>query len=173
MLTLVTGGAASGKSAYAERLLDGWTGPKIYLATMRPGDGECRTRIEKHRAARAGRGFETVEQFVRLGEVALPAGCAVLLECLPNLAANELFDPDGAGEGAEEAILSGVEALCRQSAEVVVVSGEVFSDGGQYDPGTERYLRLLGRLHCALAERAGRVVEVVCGIPLPRKGTLG
>ena len=49
---------------------------------------------------------------------------------------------------------------------LVVVSGDVFADGGGYDGDTMAYIRLLGGLHCALAALAERTVEVVCGIPL-------
>ena len=63
MFTLVIGGAASGKSEYAESLLLGRPGPRYYLATMEPAaDGECRARIERHRALRAGKGFATIER---------------------------------------------------------------------------------------------------------------
>ena len=63
MLTLVTGGAASGKSEYAERLAAACDGPRVYIATMRPLDKESVARIEKHRAARADRRFSTIELY--------------------------------------------------------------------------------------------------------------
>lgn len=169
MLTLILGGAASGKSEYAERLAAAGPGPRVYLATMRRHDAECEARIEKHRAARAGRGFITCERETGLKGLALPEGTrTVLLEDLGNLAANELYG--GAGEGAREAVLTGIEALCAQAARVYVVSNEIFSDGASYDSGTRRYIELLGALNRELAARAGRVVEVVCGIPLIWKG---
>ena len=62
MLTLVTGGAASGKSEYAERLAAACDGPRVYIATMRPLDKESVARIEKHRAARADRRFSTIKR---------------------------------------------------------------------------------------------------------------
>ena len=92
----------------------------------------------------------------------------MLLECLSNLAANELFG--GAGEDAEREILAGIDALCHRARDVIVVSNEIFSDGVAYDSGTERYLDLLGRLNREIARRARRVVEVVCGIPIYHKG---
>lgn len=169
MLTLIIGGAASGKSEYAERLAAAAPGPRVYLATMRRHDAECEARIEKHRAARAGRGFVTCEREAGLSGLALPAGTrTVLLEDLGNLAANELYG--GAGEGAFDAALAGIDELCARAARVYVVSNEVFSDGAPYDPGTRRYIELLGALNRALAARADRVVEVVCGIPLIWKG---
>ena len=85
MFTLVIGGAASGKSEYAESLLLGAPGPRYYLATMEPmEDAECRARIEKHRRQRAGKGFVTIERGVDLAGLALPARGDVLLEDLGN-----------------------------------------------------------------------------------------
>ena len=170
MVTFVTGASGSGKSAYAESLLDAFQGRKYYLATMLPVDEECRLRIQRHQDARKDRGFETLECPRCLENIQLPQGCAVLLECLSNLASNELFSPDGSVESAYQSILKGIEWLCAQSEQLVVVSNEIFSDGISYDPATEQYLELMGRLQSALAQRADRVVEVVAGIPLPLKG---
>lgn len=166
MLTLVLGGAASGKSEYAERLAVEAGGRKFYLATMQPFDAECEARIQKHQIARQEKGFETLEKYTGIAELQLPKDCTVLLECLSNLAANELFSPDGAGPDADIAILRGIDLLCTQAREVVVVSNEIFSDGISYDPDTERYLTLLGSLNRSISTRADWVVEVVCGIPV-------
>ncbi len=171
MLTLVTGGSASGKSEFAEQLLlTSKARNRVYLATMDPCDRECQARILRHRAARAGRGFLTIERAVGLSGTVLPEDSAVLLECLSNLAANELFSKAGAHEWAFEEITGGLDVICGQAKEIVVVSGEVFSDGEPYDPETLRYLELLGRLNAAIAQRADRVVEVVCSIPVYHKG---
>ena len=116
MLTLVIGGAASGKSAYAERLCctdaflrepsggglvqgnipkerPGFGTGLYYIATMQPFGKEAQDRIRKHRVMRADKGFETLECFTArsLRELSLPSGAAVLLEDLGNLCANELF----------------------------------------------------------------------------------
>ena len=94
-MLLVCGGAASGKSAYAESMLCRLSGdaPRIYLATMMPfGDGAA-SRIARHRAQRAGAGFETRECPCGLPDVSVPPDSAVLLEDIGNLCANELFDP--------------------------------------------------------------------------------
>ena len=61
MLTLVVGGAASGKSEYAERLVLQTALPRYYLATMQVWDAECAARVEKHRRMRAEKQFETLE----------------------------------------------------------------------------------------------------------------
>ena len=73
MLTLVLGGAASGKSEYAESLVLRTTGPRYYLATMQVWDAECAARVEKHRKMRAAKQFETVECPLHLENIRLPA----------------------------------------------------------------------------------------------------
>ena len=129
MLTLVVGGAASGKSRYAEDLVLGTPLPRYYLATMEVWDAECAVRVEKHRQMRAKKQFVTVECPLDLDSVQLPARGTVLLEDLGNLAANELYDPAGAGENAAKAILHGLESLAAQCENLIVVSNEVFSGG--------------------------------------------
>ena len=173
MFTLVIGGAASGKSEYAEGLvLASPHRPRYYIATMEPFDEEGRRRVEKHRRMRADKQFETVECYTNLSRVRLPRRGTVLLECVGNLAANELYSPNGAGNctDALSAIVDGVEALLSQCGDLVVVSNEVFTGGNRYGSGTEDYLRLLARVNRALARRADRVCEVICGLPQYCKG---
>lgn len=172
MTALIIGGAASGKSAYAESLLEGVEN-KLYIATMQPFGEDAAVRIARHRALRASKGFKTLERFTALGaltDAELPEGCAVLLECLGNLAANELFAPQGAREKAEIAILDGIARLAHRSRHLVVVTNDIFADGVTYDAETTRYLSLLGRCNAQIAARFDRVVEVVCGIPILLKG---
>ena len=166
MFTLVVGGSASGKSAYAESLvLQSERLPRYYIAAMQPFDDECRARIARHRKMRADKQFQTIERYTGLSGLVLPERGDVLLECLGNLAANELYDPAGAGIHALEAIVDGIDALLPQCGDLVVVSNEVCADGGGYSEETEAYRRLLAGANRALAERADRVCEVVCGLP--------
>lgn len=171
MLTLVLGGAASGKSAYAESLCLRSPLPRTYLATMQVWDDECAARVAKHRAMRAEKQFATVECPLHLDRVALPRRGTVLLEDLGNLTANELYDPDGAGKGAAAAILRGIETLAAQCDTLVIVSNEVFSGGADYAGDTDRYLRALAAVNNAVAARADAVVRVICGLPVYYKGS--
>lgn len=171
MLTLVTGASASGKSAYAEELAVKAGGRLCYIATMRgygAGDTEFEQRVERHRALRAGKGFDTLESPMSLAGLAAEGYDTALLECISNLTANELFD--GAGEGTEEAIFAGVERLCAACKNVIIVTNEVFSDGVLYGDETENYLRVLGGLNRRIAGLAQSVIEVVYGIPIIHKG---
>lgn len=171
MMTLVIGGAASGKSEFAEALvLEAGNHPRYYIATMQPFDDECRARIRRHREMRAKKQFETVECFVNLAAVTLPKKGVVLLECMSNLAANELYSPDGAGDDAVASIQRGIRRLKNQCEELIIVSNEVFSGGSCYEGDTLRYLRVLADVNRMLAKEADAVYEVVCGCPVCHKG---
>ncbi len=170
MLTLVSGGAASGKSEYAESLIIRNKNPhRIYLATMEAWDEEGRARIARHQAMRQGKGFQTVEAPRRLEQVSLPENSCVLLECLSNFCANECFGPDGFA-GALGRMSAGIQHLLDQCSDLVVVTNELFSDGITYPRETEVYLSILGQLNQQLAAKADFVYEVVCGIPIRWKG---
>ncbi len=170
MLTLVLGGAASGKSAYAESLVLKTGLPRYYLATMQVWDAECAARVEKHRKMRAQKQFETLECPLHLDRLALPGRGTVLLEDLGNLVANELYSPGGAGKHTAEAVLAGLERLAAGCDDLIVVSNEVFSGGADYAGDTDQYLLALARVNNALAARADNVCRVVCGLPVYYKG---
>ena len=169
MVNLVIGAAASGKSEYAEDIVMSLPGEKIYIATMEPFGAEAEERIARHRVLRAGKGFTTVERPRNLIVLTPEADWNVLIEDLPNLAANELFSPEG---GGADAVLSGVERICKIVSSVTIVTGDIFSDGAEYDVGTREYMEMLADLHMRIAAKADNVVEVVCGIPCAVKGEL-
>lgn len=170
MLSLVSGGAASGKSEYAESLiLASEARPRVYVATMEAWDRESRERVRRHRDMRKDKGFVTVEAPRNLAHAELPQGSAALLECMSNLCANECFSPDGFA-GAYDRIWQGICHLLDACEDVVIVTNELFSDGISYAPETEQYLSILADLNRAIAARADRVYEVCCGIPILWKG---
>ena len=171
MMTLVVGGSASGKSAYAEGLIlaaKSW--PRTYIATMEPFDEECLRRIEKHRRLRTEKRFETGECYTDLASVTVPPDSVVLLECVGNLCANEMYSPHGSGDRAAETILEGAARLKDQCGDMVVVSNEVFAGGSCYEEGTMAYLRQLAQINRMMAAMADNVCEVACGIPVYYKG---
>ena len=169
MVNLVIGAAASGKSEYAEDIVMSLPGEKIYIATMEPFGAEAEERIARHRVLRVGKGFTTVERPRDLIGMTPEADWNVLIEDLPNLAANELFSPEG---GGADAVLSGVDRICKIVSNVTIVTGDIFSDGAEYDVGTREYMEMLADLHMRIAAKADNVVEVVCGIPCAVKGEL-
>lgn len=176
MTGLITGGSGSGKSEYAERLAAGteWK-RRIYVATMIPWDEECRRRIARHQRQRNERNFETAECFRDLETLRLPGRrgeASVLLECLSNLTANEIYRTDLAEntpQKAMERIWRGICSLREQAGSLIIVTNEVFSDGEVYDRETGQYLEVLGALNRRLAKTADLVVEVVYGIPVVMK----
>lgn len=168
MLILVTGGAASGKSEHAERLLcEKAPSSRLYVATMQPFGAAAQARIARHRALRRGKGFETVERALDIAGLTLPQRYdGILIEDLGNLLANELFASGGAGDAAFGTILAGVRHLQDCCETLVVVTGEIFSDGQVYPPETARYIEQLAALNRALGAQADAVYESVCGILL-------
>lgn len=172
MIVFVIGGSGSGKSAYAEkRLLAMEAEKKHYIATMRVFDEEGKKRVEKHRTMRRGKGFLTIEKPIDLGEIALDAGDAWMLECVSNLLANEMFTEDGIRDEKEmvDKILKDIGSLIEQTADGVIVSNNIFEDGENYDDAMASYIKALGGINQALAAMADEVIEVVVGIPVTLK----
>lgn len=176
MFVFVSGAVRSGKSEWAERAAMALapSGPRVYLATARVCDDEMSRRVERHRQARQGRGFQTIERPRDMEGVlsAVPRDATVLLECLGNWTANELFE-DGVGvdeAGTVEKIFRAALRLRDRAAHLLIVSNDVFCDGLRYDPGTEAYLRVLGGLHVLLARVADAAVECAFGLPRIAKG---
>ena len=222
MLHIVYGGSASGKSSYAESFalsLQG-DGRLLYIATMYPYkwntteiDPETMQRIERHRAMRADKGFDTVECYRHVEHIMAKRQDVLLLECMSNLLANEMYlEPDsddgGRPETMSEVEKAGVDGnvgsdvektgiggnassdmvetmspvskkivqalvdLSTRVKDVVIVTNDVFSDGGNltYDESTREYVKNLAEINCALAREAATVTEIVCGIPVKIKG---
>ena len=167
MMILVTGGSGSGKSAFAEDCVVSFgKTDRIYIATMYPFDEESRKRVQRHRKMRQGKGFETVDK------IRLPENCTVLLECMSNLVANEMFQEEGAHENTVEAVLKGVRHIREQAGNLVIVTNEIFSEAADYQGETGLYQEYLGQINQKIAEIADQVVEVVYGIPVYHKNKL-
>ena len=189
MLAYITGGASCGKSTAAEELCLTLGEPRVYLAAMRPFGEEGARRVRKHRAQRAGKGFRTLECYEGFDAVLADEGLAdatVLLECLGNVVANELFSEEGSEPGVVEGVESGVpaqapsacarivgnlEALADRCAHLVVVGNEVGADGVEYEVETRHYQQVLGDVACALTQHCDLVVESVAGVPVVLKTT--
>ena len=171
MLELVTGGSGSGKSAYAESRICEYNRqapkPLFYIATMFPYGEETEKKIERHRILRKGKGFETLEWYTGLKqhlEDGSLKGADVLLECMSNLVANEMYMESGAGCHADQAILEGIRELNQQCANLVIVTNEVFSESVQDSSEMKEYKRILGKINREIATMADQVTEVIYGI---------
>ena len=166
MIVLLTGGSGCGKSTYAEKIVDAMPREKrVYIATMQIYDEESVRRVARHRAQRADKGFVTMECPKDLGTLEIEEGSVVLLEDLVNLTANEMFDG-----GDPSRIVPALESLASRCRHLVMVTNDVFSDGVQYDPSTQEYLRVLAHVNEQAARLADTVAEVVYSIPLILKG---
>jgi len=166
-LQFVVGGAASGKSAFAERLIRQRGKPKLYVATMQPFDDETKAKIADHRRDR-GDDWTTVEAPIDVARVlnTAEANQAVLLDCATLWLTNVvLAERDVEGDCA--ALL---DALRGCAADVVVVSNEVGMGIVPDNALSRRFRNAQGRLNQMLAGAADDVVTVIAGLPLVLKG---
>lgn len=165
-LTLVLGGARSGKSRHAEALVEACPQPWAYLATAQAWDEEMRQRIAEHRARRP-QGWETIDVPIALPEAirALPAGRPTLVDCLTLWLTNLIL-----GEADIEAATRELMAACESArGPLVMVSNEVGLGIVPENALARRFRDEAGRLHQSLAARAGRVVFMVAGLPMQVK----
>lgn len=168
-LTLLLGGAASGKSAMAETLVRATGLPRIYIATAQAFDAEMKAKIETHRTAR-GAGWTTVEAPLDLAAAVtgISADHAILIDCLTLWLTNLTLagtDPDT----ATDALIAALDAT---ACPVTTVSNEV-GQGIVPDNALARQFReAQGRLNIRMAARADTVIQVTAGLPTVLKGTL-
>lgn len=173
MFLLIYGGSGSGKSEYAESLAEEYllkfnACKKIYIATMMPFGKEAEKRIARHKKMREGKGFETIEHYSDLKNISIHKNSVVLIECMSNLVANEMFDKKN--YNLVDDIMLGIEKVINNCKVLIVVTNDVFSDCIYYDEETVKYIKAFSNINKKLAECADIVTEVVCGIPLKIKG---
>jgi len=171
-ITLVLGGARSGKSRYAENLFGmlgpAWPPPWVYVATAEAGDEEMAARVEAHRARRDNK-WRTIEVPRDVGAaLSENAKVPVLIDCLTLWLSNlMLADADVSAE------VDRLEtALVAAAAPVVLVSNEVGGGIVPEHPLGRRFRDLQGVFNQRMAARADRVVLMVAGLPLALKGAL-
>jgi adenosylcobinamide kinase / adenosylcobinamide-phosphate guanylyltransferase len=161
-LTLVLGGARSGKSAFAEAEVTALPPPWLYVATAQAFDEEMRERIASHRARRAA-GWETVEAPLDVSNVLAAAGeRPVLVDCLTLWLSNLLL-----GEHDIAAATAALDAaLEARRAPTVLVANEVGLGIVPDNPLARAFRDAAGRLNQHIAARADRVVFLVAGLPM-------
>ena len=177
-LTLILGGARSGKSRYAEQAAGRLGGRVLYVATAQPGDEEMTARIAAHQAARPA-DWETLEAASKVGQAIQDwpgQPDVILLDCVTLLASNVLM---GLGELAEEAEAEGalnaeisglLDAQRARPAHWLVISNEVGLGLVPPYPLGRVYRDALGRANQRLAAAAENVLFMVAGLPLVVKG---
>ena len=168
-LTLVLGGAASGKTAWAERLVLGSGLVPVYLATAQAWDAEMQAKITRHRKIR-GTAWHTIEAPLDLVSPLEQAGAghAILLDCATLWLSNHLLAEHDLG--AEGTALLRALSLCK--APVVVVSNEVGAGIVPDNAMARRFRQAQGELNQRLAEKADLAVAVMAGLPLVLKGQI-
>jgi adenosylcobinamide kinase/adenosylcobinamide-phosphate guanylyltransferase len=171
---LVTGGCRSGKSDYALSLAEKLSERRTFLATCPVQDDEMAERVHRHREARRGRGWHTLEEQVDLaGAIRACDGPGVaLVDCLSLWVSNLMFGPEQ--DLSEDELARRCEQVleaCRATeTDVVFVTNEV---GMGVVPATElgrRYRDLLGRCNQVMAAGSDAVTLLVSGMPVHVKG---
>ncbi|MFC2007261.1 bifunctional adenosylcobinamide kinase/adenosylcobinamide-phosphate guanylyltransferase [Chloroflexota bacterium] len=181
--TLITGGARSGKSNFAQALALKSAGPVLFVATAEAGDEEMRQRIEAHRKARP-ESWSTLEVTMHVGsQIVKHVGQAqtVIIDCITLLVSNILrqySNPTGDevdSPSAEKAVTAEIEELvdCINSinANFIIVTNEVGLGLIPANKMSRVYRDLLGRANQILAQNVDEVFLLVSGIPLPIKPT--
>lgn len=168
-LTLVLGGAASGKSAYAESLVVKSSRPRIYIATAQAFDLEMKQKITDHQAMR-GPDWTTVE-----APLDVPSALAkttaqdvVLIDCATLWLTNILLADEDVSKAGQDLL----HALAAASCPIVIVSNEVGQGIVPDNALSRKFRNAQGRLNQDIAAQANTVVAVMAGLPLALKGAL-
>ena len=160
VMTLVLGGARSGKSRHAEALIEAEAAPSAYIATAQAWDEEMRARIAEHRARRC-EGWQTIDAPLDLA-AALATPHPALVDCLTLWLTNLML-----GEHDVARATAGLEsALAARAAPTVLVGNEVGLGIVPDNALARRFRDEAGRLHQRLAAKADRVLFMVAGLPM-------
>ena len=174
MNILILGGNKSGKSSFAQKAAQVLPHEKglFYLATMTPCDGEDLSRIEHHRAARAGLSFQTLEYFRQAARAAphMKEGTVLLLDSVTALLSNEMFIRGDFFPEAGKTVWKELLPLLTAPGNAVIVSDMLFADALTYEDTVTAFQRALGFLHRKIAKYCGYVIQMRQGVPLYLKG---
>ena len=177
-IILITGGSRSGKSAFAQKTAEALPGPRAYIATSPVIDPEMEERIRKHREARRGKGWETIEETIDLaGVIRRSVTCQVLLvDCLTLWINNLLYEAEKRGDIFTEEAAVGrcrelIDACGAFGGTVIFVTNEVGMGIVPDNETTRRFRDIAGRCNQEIAAAADTVTLVVSGIPLSLKMT--
>ncbi len=163
-IILITGGARSGKSKYAERLALTLSPNPVYLATSRIWDEEFRQRVIRHQADR-GPEWTNIEEDKELSRHSLSER-VVLIDCVTLWCTNFFFDLDSNIEKSLEAIKQEFERFVKQDATFIFVTNEIGMGGTSENLIQRKFTDLQGWANQYIANRADKVVLMVSGIPL-------
>lgn len=167
-IILITGGARSGKSGYAEKLALSLSDAPVYLATARIWDEEFRERVRRHQARR-GPQWTNIEEEKQLSRHDL-SGRVVLVDCLTLWATNFFFDLESDVDRALAALQEELDRFTQQDATFIFVTNEIGMGGTSDNAIQRRFTDLQGWMNQYAAARADEVILMVSGIPVKIKG---
>ncbi|AYF54855.1 bifunctional adenosylcobinamide kinase/adenosylcobinamide-phosphate guanylyltransferase [Clostridium botulinum C] len=183
-IILVTGGARSGKSNYAENIAKDIEGKILYIATSIPFDDEMKHRVEKHKESRP-EVWDTYEGYKDLDIVVREKNSlydGMLLDCVTIMTSNFMFDyiGDKIGEAdnitldkVEKKIITNFEKLLNEvnkgNSTMILVTNELGYGIVPENKLARVYRDIIGRINQYIASRASEVYLVVCGIPMKVK----
>lgn len=167
-IILITGGARSGKSGYAEKLALSLSDAPVYLATARIWDEEFRERVRRHQARR-GPQWTNIEEEKQLSRHDL-SGRVVLVDCLTLWATNFFFDLESDMDRALAALQEEFDRFTAQEATFLLVTNEIGMGGTSDNAIQRRFTDLQGWMNQYAAARADEVILMVSGIPVKIKG---
>lgn len=167
-IILITGGARSGKSTYAENLALSLASDPVYLATSRIWDDGFRERVRRHQERR-GPQWTNIEEEKFLSRHEL-GGRVVLVDCLTLWATNFFYDMDGDTDKALEAVKAEFDRFTAQDSTFIFVTNEIGMGGTSDNALQRKFTDLQGWMNQYVAAAADEVVLMVSGIPVKIKG---
>ena len=166
-IILITGGARSGKSSYAEQLALKLSPNPVYLATARVWDDEFRQRVVKHQERR-GPEWTNIEEEKQLSKHAL-AGRTILIDCITMWCNNFFFDLHDDVNATLEAMKQEFLAFTQQDATFIFVTNEIGMGGTSPNDVQRHFTDLQGWFNQFVASQADEVIFMISGIPMKIK----
>jgi adenosylcobinamide kinase/adenosylcobinamide-phosphate guanylyltransferase len=171
-VTLVTGGARSGKSRFAERRAEEFGPTRGYLATGYAGDGEMAERIARHRARR-GDDWHTIEEPLELAEAVTGNDgrfSVLLVDCVTLWLSNLLFRENGGPAEALREVEKFTDTFGKLKTPMIIVTNEVGMGIVPEHPLARTFRDLAGEANELIAAKADEVYVTISGLPLKLKG---
>ena len=166
-IILITGGARSGKSSYAEKLALSLFPNPVYMATARVWDEEFRQRVIRHQEAR-GPEWTNLEEEKELSRHDV-SGRVVLIDCITLWCTNFFFDLQGHVDSSLKAVKEEFNRFTAQDATFIFVTNEIGLGGTSENELQRKFTDLQGWMNQYIAAQADEVIMMVCGIPLKIK----
>ena len=166
-IILITGGARSGKSSYAERLALSLSPHPVYMATSRIWDEEFRHRVQRHQAERAAE-WTNIEEEKELSRHNVE-GRVVLVDCVTLWCTNFFFDLDANTQQALEEAKAAFDRLVAQEATFIFVTNEIGMGETSANDVQRKFTDMQGWMNQYIAQQATKVILMVSGIAVPIK----